>query len=340
MKAAVFYGMEQGIRVEQVPDPQPGPGDVLVRVAACGLCHTDLHYIDHGTPTFQPPPIILGHEISGTVAAVGGEVTEWQPGDRVLLPAVVSCGTCCMCRTGRENICMRQRMFGNHMHGGYAEYVIAPARDLFALPETVPLAEGAIIADALTTPYHAVIHRGEVRPGDTVAVLGCGGIGLNVVQMAHLVGAQVIAIDIVDRKLELARQLGAAETINARTVDAVEKWVRKRTDGGADVVFECIGHPQTQVQALRMVRTGGRVVFVGFSPEPATLPTGRVMFREIEIRGTLGCRPVDYPRVIELVAGGRLQLHPLISHRFSLDDIHAGLDALRRGDVIRAIVIP
>ncbi|MDQ7029703.1 MAG: alcohol dehydrogenase catalytic domain-containing protein [Ardenticatenia bacterium] len=133
--------------------PEPGPGEVVVNVAACGVCHTDLHYTDHGTPTFKAPPLILGHEISGTVAAVGADVTGFEEGDRVLLPAVLTCGTCVLCRTGRENICERLRMFGNHVDGGFAEYVVAPAKDIFRLPEEIPLVEGAIIADAITTPF-------------------------------------------------------------------------------------------------------------------------------------------------------------------------------------------
>ncbi|MFA0751378.1 MAG: hypothetical protein SLRJCFUN_001781, partial [Candidatus Fervidibacter sp.] len=174
MKAAVFYGPYQPLRVEDVPTPTPGPGEVLVRVAACGVCHTDLHYIDHGTPTFKKPPLILGHEVSGTVAQVGPDVETFRPGDRVLLPTVLPCRACRMCHMGRENICENMRMFGNHIDGGFAEYVVAPAQDLFPLPESIPLEEGAIIADALTTPFHAVVYRGQVRPRDRVAVIGCG----------------------------------------------------------------------------------------------------------------------------------------------------------------------
>ncbi|HEX6384629.1 MAG TPA: alcohol dehydrogenase catalytic domain-containing protein, partial [Anaerolineae bacterium] len=146
MKAAVFYAANEPLRVEEVPTPLPGPGEVLVKVAACGLCHTDLHYIDHGVPTFKKPPLILGHEVSGTVAGLGENVTHWKEGDRVLLPAVYGCGQCHYCRTGRENICAHMVMFGNNVDGGYAEYIVAPAKDVIALPEEIPLIEGAIIA--------------------------------------------------------------------------------------------------------------------------------------------------------------------------------------------------
>ena len=166
MRAAVFHGPGQPLRLEEVPLPEPGPGEVRVRVAACGVCHTDLHYVDHGTPTFKEPPLILGHEASGRVDALGPGVSGWTAGEPVLLPAVLTCGSCRFCRLGRENVCAEMRMFGNHVDGAYAEHVLAPARDLFRLPPAIPLEEGCIIADALSTPYHAVKNRGQVRPGE------------------------------------------------------------------------------------------------------------------------------------------------------------------------------
>ena len=202
MKAAVFHGAGTALVIEEVPTPEPGPEEILVRVAACGVCHTDLHYLDHGTPTFKPPPIILGHEISGTVAVAGN---GFEAGERVLLPAVLTCGRCTYCREGRENICEHSVMLGNNVDGGYAEYVVAPAKDVFRLPAEIPLIEGAIIADAITTPFHAVVRRARVAPGDWVVVFGCGGIGLNVVQLAAAVGGRVVAVDVSDAKLERAR---------------------------------------------------------------------------------------------------------------------------------------
>src|SRR5512134_873297 len=153
MKAAVFHAPKEPLRIEEVPTPTPGPGEVLVRVAACGLCHTDLHYLDHGTPTFKKPPLILGHEISGTIAGFGADAADvagWAIGDPVLLPAVLTCGHCRPCREGRENICDESRMFGNHVDGGFAEFVVAPAKEICRLPAEIPLEAAAIIADALT----------------------------------------------------------------------------------------------------------------------------------------------------------------------------------------------
>ncbi|MEE9601912.1 MAG: zinc-binding dehydrogenase, partial [Thermoguttaceae bacterium] len=210
MKAAVFIEPNQPLEIQDIPIPEPGPNEILVKVAACGVCHTDLHYIDHGTPTFKPPPLVLGHEASGTVAGWGAEVTDWSEGDRVLLPSIFTCGTCAACRIGRDNVCHNLTMLGNHVDGAYAEYVLAPSQSAFALPAEIPLEEGAIIADATTTPYQAVVVRGEVSPGDQVVVFGCGGIGANVVQVAAVLGARVVAVDISEEKLEWARKLGAA----------------------------------------------------------------------------------------------------------------------------------
>jgi 6-hydroxycyclohex-1-ene-1-carbonyl-CoA dehydrogenase len=340
MRAAVFHGADRPLVLEEVALPEPGPDDIVVRVAACGVCHTDLHYIDHGTPTFKAPPLILGHEVAGTVHAVGRHVERLEPGARVLLPAVLPCGSCRMCRTGRENICEHGLMLGNHIDGGYAEFIRVPARDAFRLPEEIPLVEGSIIADAITTPYHAVVNRGRVTPGDVVVVVGCGGIGLNVVQMAAAVGARVVAVDLVPAKLEWARKLGAAETLNSGSTDRPDRALRELTGGGADVAFEAVGHAATQELALGSVRTGGRVVLVGYSPETMALNAGRVMFRELEVVGSLGCRPVDYPRAIELARQGRVRVVELVTHRFPLEEIDRAFDVLRSGEAIRAVVTP
>jgi alcohol dehydrogenase, propanol-preferring len=339
MKAAVFYGPDRAMLVEEIPTPEPGPDEILVKVAACGVCHTDLHYLDHGTPTFKKPPLVLGHEVAGTVASPDptGRLLE---GDHVLLPAVLPCGRCVACRTGRENICERGVMLGNNVDGGYAEYMIIPANDVIRLPDEIPLVESAIIADALTTPYHAVVHRGRVQPGDRVVVVGCGGVGLNVVQMAAALGARVVGVDLSAEKLDWALRLGAEAVYNPSDADRPEKALRALTDGGADVAFEAVGHPETQDLAISSLRTGGRAVLVGYSPADLKLNTGRVMFRELEIVGSLGCRPVDYPRVIELARQGRIKVAELVTRRFTLDRIDDAFDHLRSGEAIRSVVVP
>ncbi len=339
MLAALYRGNPR-LTLEDWPQPVPGPGELLVRVAACGICHTDLHYLDHGVPTFKKPPLVLGHEISGTVAGPGAGVKNFREGDRVLIPAVLTCGQCRACRSGRENICDAMRMLGNHIDGGFAEFVVAPAKDCFSLPSEIPLADASIIADAVSTPYHAVKHRAQVRTGSVVAVFGCGGVGMNVVQCAVVAGGRVIAVDVDPKKLELAGKLGAAATVNPKEVERVDKELKKMTGGGCDIAIEAIGKPETIRLAYESVRRGGRVCVIGYSAEEVTLAVSKLMFYELEMVGSLGCRPVDYPEIIELVRVGRLQLAPLITGRIPLEQINDGFDALRQGRALRTIVLP
>ena len=343
MKAAVFTAAHRPLDVIDVPMPVPGAGQALIKVAGCGLCHTDLHYVDHGVETFKKPPLILGHEIAGTVTALGPSAngkSRTAVGDRVLVPSVLSCGHCSFCRQGRENLCANLTMLGNNIDGGYAEYVVVPAAELVPVPDELPLEQACVVADALSTPYHAVKHRGKVRVGDTVAVMGCGGVGLNLVQCAVVSGARVIAIDLNDQRLITARALGAAEAINPATVERVDKAVRSLTNGGVDVAFEAIGNPKTIELAFGLLRRGGRLCVVGYSAEPVTLSAARLMYYELEVAGSLGCGAGEYPEIMALVRAGTLRLDPIVSGTLPLTDINEGLDRLRRGQGIRWVVTP
>lgn len=340
MKAAVFHGADVGLKIEDIPIPKVGADQILVKVAACGVCHTDLHYIEHGVPTFKKPPVVLGHEASGVVEEVGGEVGHITTGQRVLIPAVLTCGKCMFCRTGRENICSDMQMLGNHMDGAYAEYVAVPSKDVLELPESIPLEEASIIADATSTPYHAVKNRARVQPGDTVVIFGCGGVGMNAVQLASAAGGYVIAVDINERKLEWAREFGAAKTVNAGKVERVSKEIKKLTDGGADIAMEVIGNPRTIEEAFDCVRSGGRLVIVGFTHEKISISAGKIMFREIEVLGSLGCRPVDYIPLIRMVEQGKIDIRKQVTHRFALDDIQKAFDVMKEGASLRSIVTP
>lgn len=340
MKAAVFYGADRGLEVTDVPTPSPGPGEALIRIAGCGMCHTDLHYLDHGIPTFKDPPIVLGHEPSGTIESLGAGVDGWHEGDRVLIPAVLSCGRCRYCRAGRENLCDNLRMLGNHLDGAYAEFIAVPAAELVVVPDSVPLTEVSIVADAMSTPYHAVKHRGRVQLGDYVAVVGCGGVGLNVVQCATVAGGRVIAVDTNSERLEIARQLGAIETVNPDEVDRIDKHIRQLTDGGVDVAFEAIGNPQTMRSAFGLLRRGGRLCIIGYSQDDLVVSAGKLMFHEMEVVGSLGCGGRDYPEIMELVAAGRLQVEPVVSGTIPLEHIAEGFDRLRRGEGVRWVVVP
>jgi Zn-dependent alcohol dehydrogenase len=226
--------------------------------------------------------------------------------------------------------------------GAFAEYIGIPAKDVIPLPAVVPLEEGCIISDAISTPFHAVKNRARVKAGDSVVVIGCGGVGINVVQVAAAFGGQVIAVDVVDWKLEMARKLGAVEIVNSKDMEPrdVVKAIRKLTGGGADIAMEVIGNPKTQQIAYDAVKWGGRVVIVGFAPKLTELNLGRMMFREIEMLGSLGCRPVDYPYLIRLVEAGKIQVKPIVTHRFSLDEINDAFETLQKGEAIRSIVLP
>jgi 6-hydroxycyclohex-1-ene-1-carbonyl-CoA dehydrogenase len=340
MKAAVFHGAGRPLEVMDVPTPKPGPGEALIKVAGCGLCHTDLHYLDHGVKTFKAPPLILGHEAAGTVAELGAGVTSRTVGDRVVIPAVLSCGRCRYCRQGRENLCDQLAMLGNNIDGAYAEYVVVPAAELVVVPDGISLEQASVVADAVSTPYHAVTRRGKVRPGDQVAVVGCGGVGLNVVQCAAVAGGRVIAVDVNDQRLETARQLGAAETVNPKAVQRADKRVRELTGGGADVAFEAIGSPGTIQLAYGLLRRGGRLCVIGYSAEEVALSAARLMYFELEIVGSLGCGAGEYPEILGLVQAGRLKLDEIVSGTLPLARINEGLDRLRRGEGIRWVITP
>lgn len=338
MKAAVFYGPNQPLKVEEVETPKAAPGEILVKVAACGVCHTDIGYIDDGVPTFKKPPMILGHEASGIVEDLGDGVDKFAKGDRVLIPAVFTCGDCSYCRVGRENICLNMKMLGNNMDGAYAEYVVAPARDCLRMPEEIPLEEGCIIADAVSTPYHAVKNRAKVRPGDVVAVYGCGGVGMNVVQVAAAAGAVVVAVDVDDDKLRTAIELGAWKTVNAKALDPAKE-IRKLTGGGVDTAIEAIGNPMTIEQAFASCKAGGRLCVVGYTNQEVKINAARLMFREMEIVGSLGCRPVDYANIVEMAKGGKIKVTELVTERFPLDSINEALDLQRTGKTLRLIIV-
>ncbi len=340
MKAAVFRKSGEPLTIEDVPTPRPGADQALVRVAGCGMCHTDLHYLDHGVKPFKSPPLILGHEIAGTVTEVGSAVDDRRPGERVLIPSVYGCGRCQYCRRGRENLCVNMVMLGNNIDGGYAEFVVVPARELIPVPDALPLEQASVIADALSTPFHAVRNRARVQVGETVAVVGCGGVGLNVVQCAVAAGGRVIALDLNDERLAIARALGAFATVNPGGMERADKRVRELTDGGAEVVFEAIGNPKTMELAFSLLRKGARMCVIGYSPDPVTLSAARIMYYELTVMGSLGCGAGDYRDILALVAAGRLTLDPIVSGSVPLADINDGFDRLRRGEGVRWVVVP
>ncbi|MHA2403653.1 MAG: zinc-dependent alcohol dehydrogenase [Candidatus Kariarchaeaceae archaeon] len=335
MRAAIFTG-DKELRIEEREIPIPKDDELVIKIAACGVCHTDEGYIQ-GTPTYKKLPIILGHEASGYVKQIGANVKDFTIDDPVLIPPVLTCGTCRFCREGRSNICLKQQMLGNHIDGAFAEYICVRAKDIVKIPKSLPIKDVAIVSDAIGTPYHAVFGRAKVQPGDIVVVIGCGGIGINIVQFAALAGAKVIAIDIQVSKLKLAKELGADYIIDPNTHD-VKNRVRELVKS-VDIVFEVIGNPVTQKQALDLLGPGGKMIAVGYSPKRWDgFQSGKIMFYEIDLIGSYGCPPQSFPRILHLIDKGMIQLDPLITHRFPLSEINAAFEQLRKGDGVRILI--
>ena len=365
MRAAILESAPGGVHVEEILMPEPGPGEVLVKVSACGVCHTDLHVMK--AEVAFPTPAVMGHEISGTVAALGDGVKGPAVGSNVVSAFIMPCGFCSPCGAGRDDLCdsffAMNRLKGTLYDGttrlkrqdgkplamysmaGLAEYAVVPATDVFPLVDGLPLEESAVLGCAVFTAYGAVRHGAELRGGERVAVVAVGGVGINVIQIAHAFGAsQIIAVDVKHDKLEAARRLGATDLVNATTTDATAR-VRELTDGrGVDVAFEVLGLPQTFTQAFEMIRDGGRMVAVGIAPGRTTAPVEitRLVRRELRIVGSYGARTrSDMPEIIRLAAKGIFRPETMVTQRFSLNEADAAYKALARGEIVgRAIVVP
>lgn len=324
MKAAVFKEQNKPLVIEEIPIPEPKEGEILVKVSACGVCGTDLHYIEHGTPTFKKPPLILGHEASGIVEKGGGRL---QKGDRVLIPSVLTCGSCDFCTCGRENLCKNMIMPGNHIDGAYAEFIKVPEKDILCLPDEIPLSNACIIADALSTPYHAVVNRAKVQAGHRVLVLGCGGLGINTVQIASLQGAEVIACDINDKKLEYAIEFGAKYAFNPQKIGLRD--FLKQNGGFVDIAFEVVGSSNTIEEAFKSLKASGKLCIIGYTNENITINAAKIMFFEQEIIGSIGCRISDYKKIFKLVCEDKINIRGLISNRFPLEEINSAFDNIK-----------
>lgn len=363
MKGAVLYAVGERLQVEELSIQDPQRGEVMVRVAAGGVCHSDLHVINGDLPA--PLPVVLGHEGAGVVEKVGEGVTEFRPGDHVLLLWRASCGNCRHCLGGRPALCELGagiRWSGHLIDGtsrfrrgdreirhfagvsSFGELTVLPQEGLVKIDADIPLDKAAIVGCAVMTGVGAVINTAKVEPGATMVVVGCGGVGLNVIQGGALAGAEkIIAVDVLANKLGYARQFGATHVIDARQLGAIEA-VRQLTDGrGADYAFEVIGNPKTMSQAYQMLRRGGTLVVVGVAPTTAEVAfnASSIMLNEMTIRGSLygSCIPkLDAPRILNLYRAGKIKLDELISREYPLDRINDAFDALRNGEVARSII--
>ena len=322
----------------------PGDADVLIEVAGCGICHTDLGFLFDGVPTRHDLPLVLGHEVSGRVVEAGGSVQEWV-GRNVIVPAVIPCSECDACRAGQGSICPRQVFPGNDVHGGFASHLIVPAAGLCPVPDSdTDLASLSVIADAVSTPYQA-LHRAGVTDGDLAIFVGAGGVGGFGIQIAAASGATVIALDIDDSRLETISQHGASLTLN--TSDLPFKEVRKTVRDFArkqgvptwrQKIFETSGSVAGQSTAFGLVPHGGYLGIIGYTAEKVTLRLSNLMALHATAQGNWGCLPEHYPSILSLVQEKKIQLDPFVEKR-PLALISEAIDDVRAHRVSRRIVL-
>ena len=373
MKAAVLrrfdaplpFSESKPLSIEEVNLDPPGPNEVMVKIAGAGLCHSDLSVMNGARP--RPEPLVIGHEGSGEIVEVGDAVTDIQVGDHMVFQFSPSCGRCRRCMEGRPQVCevgAKAKAAGALMGGGrritdadgnriahhtgvscFAEYAVADRGSVVVIDKDLPLDEAALFGCAVMTGVGAVINTARILPGDSVAVIGLGGVGLNGILGAKLAGAEtIIAIDIADDKLGLARQLGATHTVNASDTDHVEQ-VRDLTNGGVDYAIDLAGVIPAMKTAYGITRYGGSVVTAGLSPSTAEFSfiQSNLVSEEKSIRGSYmgSCVPVrDIPRFISLYKQGRLPVDKLISSRVSLDEVNEAFDRLQNGETIRQFCLP
>jgi len=342
MKAIQLIQTGQPLEAQQVALPTIGPNDVLVRVMAAGICHSDAHY-RAGTSPVTPLPMTLGHEVAGVIEAVGDAVTHLKQGDRVCLHYLVTCGHCAYCNAGQEQFCTSGAMIGKHRAGGYAEHIAVPARSVFALPDEIPFEAGAIMMCSSATALHA-LRKARLKPGETVAVFGVGGLGMSAVQLAFGLGAlAVYAVDINPTRLALAQSFGA-QPIDARPEDAAIQ-VRRRTVGrGVDVAVELIGLPATMRQAVQSLAIQGRAALAGITQKSFDVtPYHELINREAEIIGVSDHLASEIPLLIALATMGKIDLSQVITRSIPLDanEINAALDNLDGfGEGVRVVIKP
>ena len=329
----------------------PQAGEVVVAIAGCGVCHTDLGYYYDGVRTNQPLPLALGHEISGRVVAAGAGAEGWI-GKSVIVPAVLPCGECDLCKRGLATICRTQKMPGNDIQGGFATHIVVPARglcdvDLARLERAgLSIAEVSIVADALTTLYQAV-RRAGVTPGSVVVVIGAGGVGGYCVQIARAFGATVVAIDVDDAKLEAIAGHGASLTLNSRGMDpkalktAINAFVKQQGLRSTEwFIFECSGTAPGQLTAYSLLVHGATLSVVGFTMDKVEIRLSNLMAFDARAIGNWGCPPEFYPAALDLVLDGKVQIEPFIETH-PLRDINAVFAAVHNREIKRrAILIP
>jgi NDMA-dependent alcohol dehydrogenase len=361
IRAAVLNEVGQPLTIEELDLAEPREGEALVRIAAAGVCHSDLHYMKGEWAS--PKPIVLGHEGAGVVESVGPGVTKVKAGDPCILVFRPNCGRCYYCSIGRPMLCeghntpmgtlydstTRLSRNGQPVYhlarvACFAEYAVIPEEQLLPIDAAIPLDRAALVGCAVMTGVGAATNTARVEPGSSVVVIGCGGVGLNVIQGARLLSAgQIIAVDVYDAKLEFACQMGATHTINARDEDPVKR-IREITGGGADYAFDAFGSARTVQQAFESLRIGGTAVEVGIAPQGqmAQIDAWDLAMREKTLKGCFygSARPrVDMLRLLDLYRQRQLKLDELISRTYSLDQINEAYAALQSGAVARGVIV-
>ena len=324
-------------------EERAGPGEVIVEVAGCGVCHTDLGYFYGGVPTRHPFPLVLGHEIGGKVVEAGDGAGDWI-GRSVVVPAVIPCGICPACRDGRGSVCPKQVFPGNDVHGGFASHVRVPARGLCAVPDGADVAALSVIADAVSTPYQAIARSG-LAPGDLAIFVGAGGIGGFGVQVAAALGAHAVALDVDDARLAALREHGASATFNVAATDLKE--LRRRLRAFAEErgvpswrtkIFETSGTPSGQATAFGLLGHGGWLGVVGFTPKSVEIRLSNLMAFDATAQGTWGCSPELYPEIVRLVLDGKIALEPFVERR-PLASINRTFEDLHAHRVARRVIL-
>ncbi len=333
MRAAVYERFRGPVEIQDLPDPAVPADGVVLRVAANGVCRSDWHGWMGHDPDIRLPHV-PGHELAGTIEAIGQGVNRFRIGDRVTVPFVVGCGCCSQCRAGDPQVCSDQFQPGFTAWGGFAEYVAIPRADmnLVELPEAMDYIAAASLGCRFTTSWRAVVEQGRVRPGEWMAVHGCGGVGLSAVMIAASAGAQPIAVDISPEALLMARRFGAVATLDAREIDDIPAAIADLSGGGAQLSLDALGSPPTARNSLLCLRPRGRHVQVGLllADEANTpLPMDRVIGGELEIIGSHGMAAYRYPELLEMVASGKLAPQQLVSRQISLGE---GAELLARMD--------
>ncbi len=330
MKAMLMEGVGLPMVVKEWPEPECPADGAIVRVEASGICRSDWHLWqgDWGWIGFRPKlPAILGHEFAGVVEEVGKEVKNVKPGARVVVPLAQGCGHCNNCRTGNSNLCMGAGMTGYARYGvlSHADYNYAP------LPDKVDFVEGASMGCRFVTAYHALLDQGQVKADETVVIYGCGGVGLSAVQIAAAMGARVIAVDLDDRKLELAKKVGATDVINGKKDDPV-KAVRDMTKGGADVSVDALGIAVTCRNAIMSLRKRGRHIQIGLTTQgekgEVALPIDRIVFQELQVMGSLAIQSHRYPQMLSMVERGRLAPRDLVTETIPIEKAFGVLEKM------------